>query len=115
CERRSGTRESTVRSIAILRVACLAASRVSFRPAKTPRRTRAGDETSPARKGEAVFEHCAQRLLGRLGEIRIRWRRVVLAGEIAAHRELHLHGMDAFGGAAIGAGDPAAGEPSIDH
>ena len=42
-------------------------------------------------------------------------RRVVLAGEIAAHRELHLHGVDAFGGAAVGTGDPAAGEPSVDH
>src|SRR3954471_4785401 len=56
------------------------------------------DQTaSAARKGEAVFEHGAQRLLDRLGEIGVPRRRVVFVGKIAAHRQFHLHGMDAVG------------------
>src|SRR3954451_14141728 len=52
-------------------------------------------------------------MLDRLGKIGVPWRRVFLVGKVAAHRKLHLHGMDAFGRAAIGAGDPAAGEPPV--
>src|SRR5262249_3441353 len=70
---------------------------------------------SPLRESEARFQHAPQRLLNRLGELCVPAWIVVLVRQVAADRELHLHGMDAVSGPAVVARDVAALEAAIHH